>query len=394
MIAEKKSFVYDTLGSVTQQTLKGKSMKSVLVHDWLTNAIGGGENVLEVIHRLIPSPIYTLVSNPEKLKNSYFQDLDIQTSFIQKLPLAKTKYRNYLPLFPKAIESFDLRPFDLIISSSHCVAKGVVTHPNQLHICYCHTPMRYAWDLMDRYLKEANMDRGLKGLITRKILFFLQNWDSRVSDRVDYFIANSQYIAQRIEKAYGRSSHVIYPPVNTTHFQMKEKKEDYYITASRLVQNKRIDLIVDAFTQMPDKKIIIIGEGPERKKIEAKASKNIEFLGIQTASQLKDYLQNAKAFVFAAIEDFGIAPVEAMASGTPVVAYGEGGVLETVIPGVTGHFFKEQTAHSLIQAVKEFEGMSFDPKNCRERAEQFSLERFKRQFQMFVIDKYIDFKNK
>jgi glycosyltransferase involved in cell wall biosynthesis len=369
-------------------------MKSVLVHDWLTNAVGGGENVLEAIHRLIPSPIYTLVSNPKKLINSYFEDLDIHTSFIQKLPLAETKYRHYLPFFPKAIERFDLRPFDLIISSSHCVAKGVITHPNQLHICYCHTPMRYAWDLMEHYLKEAHLDRGLKGLISRKILMSLQNWDHRVSNRVNHFIANSQYIAARIEKAYGRSSQVIYPPVNTTHFQMKEKKEDYYITASRLVQNKRIDLIIDAFSQMPDKKIIIIGEGPEKKKIQAKASPNIEFLGTQTRDLLKYYLQNAKGFVFAAIEDFGIAPVEAMATGTPVIAYGEGGVLETVIPGETGLFFKEQTAQSLIQAVKEFEKMSFDPKKCRERAEHFSLEKFRRGFQMFVIDKYIDFKNR
>ena len=355
-----------------------RCMKSILVHDWLTSAVGGEENVLEAIHRLLPSPIFTLVCNREKLKGTYFQDLDIQTSFIQKLPFAKTQYRNYLPFCPRAIESLDVKGFDLIISSSQGIAKGVITHPNQLHICYCHTPMR----------EET-------GLIARNIRHSLQNWDNLSSKRVDHFIANSQYVAGRIERFYKKAAEVIYPPVNVGHYQMKEKKGDYYVSASRLVQNKRVDLIVEAFSHMPDKKLVVIGEGPERKKLQANARGNIEFLGYQTDDLLRDYLQNAKAFVFAAIEDFGIAPVEAMASGTPVIAFGEGGILETVVPGETGLFFKEQTAMSLICAVKEFEkGSEFDPKKCRTRAELFSPEKFRRQFQAFVLDKYIDFKNK
>ena len=369
-------------------------MKSVLIHDWLTSAIGGSENVLQEMHRLLPSPIYTLVCDPKKLQGSYFQNLDIQTSFIQKLPFAKTKYRNYLPLFPLAIEHFDLHHYDLILSSSHCVAKGVITHPEQLHICYCHTPVRYAWDLMHSYLREAKLDRGVKGMMTRLILQYLRNWDVHSSPRVDHFIANSKYVAARIKKFYRRKSTVIYPPVNTAYFQMQEKKEDYYLTASRLVSNKRIDLIVDAFAQMPDKKLLVIGDGPEKEKLKSKAKKNIEFLGSQTDDQLKKYLQNAKAFVFAAVEDFGIAPVEAMASGTPVIALEKGGLLETVVPNTTGLFFKEQTIESLKEAVNQFEQMDFDPRKCRTRAEEFSKERFRKNFQSFVLDKYIDFKNR
>ncbi len=363
-------------------------MKSVLVHDWLTSAVGGGENVLKEIHKLLPSPIYTLLSDPEKLQGTYFQDLEIHTSFIQKLPFAFKKYRNYLPLFPLAIESFDLSSFDLIISSSHCVAKGVKKSSGQLHICYCHTPVRYAWDLMDNYLKDT---RGPKKLLATGFLKYIRNWDARVSNRVDHFIANSNYVAGRIKKFYAREAEVIYPPVNTHLFELKETKEDYYISTSRLVQNKRVDLLVEAFSQMPDKKLLIIGEGPERKKLEKKATQNIVFLGYQTESELKKYLQNAKAFVFAAIEDFGIAPVEAMASGTPVIALGIGGALETVIPGITGVFFSEQTPASLIEGVKKFENLTFDPKECRVRAEEFSLEIFRRKFQTFVLDKCIEF---
>lgn len=369
-------------------------MKSVLIHDWLTSPIGGSENVLQEMHRLLPSPICTLICDPIKLRGTYFQNLDIQTSFIQKLPFAKTKYRNYLPLFPLAIEHFDLHDYDLILSSSHCVAKGVITHPEQLHICYCHTPVRYAWDLMHSYLKEARLDRGVKGMMTRLVLQYIRNWDVHSSPRVDHFIANSRYVAGRIKKYYRRKSAVIYPPVNTAFYQLKEKKEDYYVTVSRLVSNKRIDLIVDAFAQMPGKKLLVIGDGPEKEKLLYKAKKNIEFLGAQNNDQLKNYLQNAKAFVFAAVEDFGIAPVEAMATGTPVIALGKGGLLETVVPHVTGVFFKEQTARSLMEAVQEFEQMDFDPKKCRSRAEEFSQERFRKNFQGFVLDKYIEFKNR
>ena len=364
-----------------------RAMKSVLVHDWLTSAIGGGENVLREIHKLLPSPIYTLLSNPKKLQGSYFQDLEIHTSFIQKLPLALKHYRNYLALFPRAIESLDLKGFNLIISSSHCAAKGVKKTPGQLHICYCHTPVRYAWDLMDTYLKDT---RGPKKLLAKTILKNIRNWDARVSNRVDHFIANSNFVAGRIKKFYGREAEVIYPPVNTHLFELKEKKEGYYITTSRLVQNKRVDLIVDAFAQMPDKKLLIIGEGPEKECLKKRASKNIEFLGVQSDEALKKYLSNAKAFVFAAVEDFGIAPVEAMASGTPVIALGMGGALETVT-STTGLFFPVQTHDSIIEGIKKFERLEFDPKECRLRAEEFSVDIFRRKFQSFVLDKCIEF---
>ncbi len=364
-----------------------------MIHDWLTSPVGGSENVLEEMHRLIPSPIYTLIFDPKKMVGSYFQELDIKTSFIQKLPFAKTKHRNYLPLFPLAIEQFDLHKYDLILSSSHCVAKGVITHPEQLHICYCHTPVRYAWDLMHSYLKEAKLDRGIKGLLTKLALQYLRSWDVHSSHRVDHFIANSQFVASRIKKFYRRKAVVIYPPVNTTYYELQEKKEDYYLTASRLVSNKRIDLIVDAFARMPDKKLIVIGDGKEKENLISRAKKNIEFLSNQSNEQLKTYLQKAKAFVFTAVEDFGILPVEAMATGTPVIGLEKGGLLETMIPNTTGLFFKEQNVPSLLNAIKEFEGMEFDPKKCREQSLKFSQEKFRKRFQSFVLDKYIEFKN-
>lgn len=367
-------------------------MRSAIVHDWLTSPIGGSENVLESIHRLFPSPIYTLLTNKAKLKNSYFQDLDIISSFIQKLPFAIEKYRNYLPLFPAAIERVDLTNFDLLISSSHCVAKGIIKSPKQLHICYCHTPVRYAWDLMEAYLSEANLDRGIKGMIARRILYSLRSWDARTAKRVDFFIANSRFVANRIEKFYGRQSEVIYPPVDIQYFQMKEKKENYYVTASRLVQNKKVGLIVGAFSHMPDKKLVVIGDGPEWEKIKKTTTPNVELLGFQTNDKLKEILQNAKAFLFASEEDFGIAPVEAMATGTPVIAYGRGGALETVLAGETGLFYEMQTEASLINAIKQFEKTAFNPQTCRHRAEQFSQSKFDKQLQAFVLDKYTKFK--
>ncbi len=314
-------------------------MKTAIVHDWLVSPIGGGEKVVEAIHRLFPSSIYTLVKNQKRLEKSYFQDLDIHPSFIQKLPWGVSKYKNYLPLFPLAVKQFNLKAFDLIISSSHCAAKGVVTQADQLHICYCHTPMRYAWDLMHQYLAEAGLERGVKSLVVRFFLHYLRGWDARSSKRVDHFVANSKHVARRIEKYYGRESTVIHPPVDLAFFEMQSAKENYYVTASRFVPYKKIDLIVEAFSQMPDKKLVVIGAGPEWDKVQRKAKANIELLGYQPDSVLREYLQKAKGFVFAAIEDFGILPVEAMACGTPVLAFGQGGALETVLEGEDGPIF-------------------------------------------------------
>jgi len=369
-------------------------VRSAIVHDWLVSPVGGGEKSLEAIHRLFPSPLFTLVQSKKKMSGSYFQDLDITTSFVQKLPKAESKYRTYLPFFPVAIEQFDLTPYDLVISSSHCVAKGVITHPDQLHICYCYTPVRYAWDLMHQYLKESGLDRGLKGIFARWILHYIRGWDVHASNRVDHFVAISRYVARRIEKFYGREAEVIYPPVDLSYYDLREKKEDYYVTASRFVPYKKMDLIVEAFSQMPNKKLIVIGDGPDWEKVKAKAGANVELLGFQPDVVLRDYLQKAKAFVFAAVEDFGILPVEAMACGTPVIAFGKGAIRETVVDLETGLFFLDQSPQALIEAVKKFESLEFDPSVCRKRAELFSKEQFNRQFQSFVLNKYKEFLNR
>lgn len=361
-------------------------MRSAIVHDWLTT-LGGAEKVLESIDSLFPSPIYTLVQSQKKLKNSYFEDKKIISSFLQKWPFAETKYRNYFPFFPLAIEQFDLREYDLILSSSHCVAKGALTNPDQLHICYCHTPVRYAWDLMHEYLEQSELTKGFKSFLIRWCLHNLRNWDALSAKRVDHFIANSYYVASRISKFYGCKARVIYPPVETGFFQLVTKKDEYYFTASRFVPYKKIDLIVEAFSAMPDKKLVVIGDGPDWKKVKAKAGKNIELMGSQPNKVLKEYMQKAKAFVFAAVEDFGILPVEAMACGTPVIAFGKGAITETVENGVTGLFFDEQTVPSIQQAVQQFEQQTFDPIACRARAELFSRQRFDREFYEYVTEK-------
>ncbi len=366
-------------------------MRSAIVHDWLVSPVGGGEKSLEAIHRLFPSPLFTLVQSKKKMRGSYFQDLDITSSFVQKLPGSEKRYRSYLPFFPLAIEQFDLTPFDLVLSSSHCAAKGVITHPDQLHICYCYTPVRYAWDLMHQYLEESGLDKGLKGIIARWVLHYIRGWDVHASNRVDHFVAISRYVARRIEKYYGRKAEVIYPPVDLSYYQFAAGKEDYYVTASRFVPYKKIDLIVEAFSLMPDKKLVVIGDGPDWEKVKKKAKSNIELLGFQPDNVLKGHLQKAKAFIFAAVEDFGILPVEAMACGTPVVAFGKGAIRETVQDGKTGLFYDEQSPKSLIEALKKFEGMEFEPETCRQRAEEFSKEQFNRQFHAFVINKYNEF---
>lgn len=368
-------------------------VKSIaLVHDWLTT-IAGAEKVIETIYELYPAPIFTLVKNEENLKGTIFEKVEIKTSFIQKLPKAKAKYRNYLLFFPFAIEQFDLSEYDVIISSSHAVAKGVLTNSNQLHICYCHTPIRYAWDLYHRYLKEVNLTKGLKGFVAKLILHYIRIWDTTTSNRVDYFIANSKYIAKRIKKVYGREATVIYPPVEVDKFEVYTKKENFYLTASRIVPYKKIDLIVEAFSKMPDRKLVVIGDGPDFEKVKKKARKNIELLGYQPFEILKDYMKRAKAFIFAAEEDFGIIPVEAQACGTPIIAYGKGGTTETVIEGETGLFFKKQSVESLIESIKEFEKKE-DRFNCsiiRKNAEKFGKKRFKKEFKDFVDSKIREF---
>lgn len=367
-------------------------MKTVLVHDWLVGT-GGGENVLEDILEVFPSDVYTLVYDKDAMGQSSICNNPIYTSFIQKFPKSRSNHQIYLPFFSHAIEQFDLSKYDLILSSSHCVAKGVITNNEQLHICYCHTPMRYAWDLYHQYMNESKLNRGIKGKIVKAVLHYLRLWDLSSSFRVDHFIANSKYVAKRINKIYRREATVIYPPVDTDYFSYCSKKEKYYLTASRLVPYKRIDLIVEAFSSMPDKKLLVIGDGPEMKKIKSKASSNIEILGYVEKDKMKQYFQKAKAFVFAALEDFGIVPVEVQSCGTPVIAYNKGGVKETVIENKTGVFFSSQDVDSIKQAVKNFESKEdkFILEDIRTHAEAFSKKRFKNEYESFVRQKYLEF---
>jgi len=366
-------------------------MRVAIIHDWFVT-YAGAERVLEQMLYLFPTAdVFSIVDFLPVDSRAFIQNKEVKTSFIQNLPMAKRHYRNYLPLMPLAIEQFDLSSYDLIISSSHAVAKGVLTGPDQLHLCMCYSPIRYAWDLQHQYLKETGLDKkSLKGWGARYILHHIRNWDYRTANGVDEFIAISKFIARRIRKVYRRESQVIYPPVDVDKFTLAERKDDFYLTASRMVPYKKIDLIVEAFAKLPDKKLVVIGEGPDYKKIKAKAGKNVELLGYQPFEVLKDCMQKAKAFIFAAEEDFGITPLEAQACGTPVIAFGKGGAAETIIgldkPVPTGVFFSEQTTESLVIAIKSFETCQkkISPQACRENALRFSPERFRQELKDYV----------
>jgi glycosyltransferase involved in cell wall biosynthesis len=285
---------------------------------------------------------------------------------------------------PLAVEQFDLSAYDLVISSSYSFAKGVLTGPDQRHLCYCHSPIRYAWDMQHQYLEQSGLTKGLKSFIVRLLLHYVRLWDYRTAAGVDAFAANSAYIARRIMKVYRREAEVIYPPVAIDNFPIEERKEDFYLTASRMVPYKKMDLIAEAFSRMPEKKLIIIGDGPEMERVRAKAGSNVELLGYRDNATLRSHLQRAKAFVFVAEEDFGIIPVEAQACGTPVIAFGRGGVAETVLPGKTGILFYEQSAESLAGAVRLFETGTFHSSEIRQQAEKFSAEVFRNRFAEFV----------
>ncbi len=370
--------------------LHPENLKIAIVHEWFVN-YAGSERVVEQILNLFPhADLFAVVDFLDDSQRGFIQHKKVTTTFIQKLPFAKTKFRQYLLLMPLAIEQLDLSAYDLIISSSHAVAKGVLTSPHQLHISYVHSPIRYAWDLQHQYLKESNLVRGVKSWVARWMLHQIRLWDTRTANGVDLFIANSKFIARRIQKVYRRDAEVIYPPVDLQNYPLCEQKQNFYLTASRLVPYKRIDLIVEAFSQMGDRQLIVIGDGEQMAKIRAKASSNIKFLGHLEPEKLRTYMQDAKAFVFASEEDFGITPVEAQACGTPVIAYGRGGVRESVrgldSDRPTGVFFAEQTAASICGAVLEFEKNSdrILPTTCRENAMRFSTERFQAEFLEFV----------
>jgi len=359
-------------------------MKVAIVHDWLvTNA--GAEKVLRSIVNLHPdADIFSLVDFlSDEERDIIIDGKKVHTSFIQKLPYAKKQFRNYLPFFPKAIESFDLSTYDLIISSSWAVAKGVKKSPDQLHISYCHTPIRYAWDLYDEYTKDLPW---FKKVLVKSILKYIRKWDIDTLDRVDYFIANSKFVQERIKRIYNRESTVIYPPVNIDKFTLHEHKEDFYLTASRLVPYKKTKLIVEAFNQMPDKKLVVIGSGEEYKTIKKIAKDNIKILGYQPDEILISTMQKAKGFIYAAIEDFGIIPIEAMACGTPVIALNEGGTKETVINKITGIHFKEQTQQSIIDAINAFEKLDFDYPDIRNEASKYT--HFEKELLSFITKTY------
>ena len=367
-------------------------MKIAIIADWLTT-YAGSERVLEQMIACFPeADVFAVVDFVPQAERAFLQGKHPKTTFIQKLPGARKYARHYLPLMPLAIEQVDLSAYNLILSSSHAVAKGVIVGPDQLHISYVHSPIRYAWDLQHQYLKESGLERGLKCWLVRVLLHRIRLWDQRTQYGVDEFIANSGFIARRIHRVYGRPATVIHPPVDVAAFTLNAAKEDFYFAASRLVPYKRMDLIVEAFRQMPNKKLVLIGDGPDMAKIRAKAGPNVTILGYQPLTVLKDHMQRAKAFVFAAEEDFGIAPVEAQACGTPVIAFGKGGALETVRglgiveSNPTGIFFAEQTPAAIISAVSAFEqqASAFKPETIRQHAETFSVAHFKANYRGFV----------
>lgn len=377
-------------------------MKISLVHDWVVT-IGGAEKCLEVFHELYPdAPLYTLVYDKTSLDKLGFRIELVQAAFLQNKRNIQEKYRNYLPFFPYAIEQLDLSGAEAILSSSHCVAKGVLTRADQLHICYCHTPVRYAWDLTHRYLQENRLEKGLKLTLARMVLHYLRMWDIQASNRVDYFVANSQYTAQRIWRTYRRESVVIYPPVDVDRFKFGEEKEDFFLFVSRLVPYKKADLIIRTFNEL-GLPLVVVGDGPQMEECRNIAHSNVQIVGYKDNNDVAELMQRARALIFAADEDFGIVPVEAQACGTPVIAFGKGGATETVISAdgtnwdqATGLFFREQTVPAIIEAVEQFTTWEnrFDIQVIRRNAERFSSERFKSEIAKFISEKYQEFFNR
>lgn len=367
-------------------------MKTALVHEWLTpKATGGSELVVKDILKFIDADLYALIDFESINPQSYLYQRAIGTTFLQNFPLARNGVQKYLPLLPIAIEQLNLTDYDLVLSSSHAVAKGVITRPDQLHISYCHTPMRYAWDLTFDYLNKSSLGKGLPGIFSRYFLHQLRQWDVISANRVDYFMANSHHTARRIWRCYRRQAKVIYPPVDVDNFTFSEQKSEFYLTVSRLVSYKKVSLIVEAFNEL-GKPLVVIGDGPELVQIRQNARPNVQILGAVSDQVLKKYMSEAKAFIYAACEDFGIAIVEAQACGTPVIAYQGGGAVETVKDIVefpetgTGLLFKPQTKEGLIEAVKTFDLLDKKilPDNIRLQAHKFSPTIFKNSYLEFL----------
>lgn len=357
-------------------------MKVALIHYWLVN-MRGGEKVLEALCELYPqADIYTHVLDPNAI-SPIILSKTIRTTFINKLPWAKQHYQWYLPLMPLALEQLDLSAYDLVISSESGPAKGVIVSPNSVHICYCHSPMRYLWDMYGDYLKNASLPIRL---LFPFLAHYLRILDRQSATGVDQFIANSHFVAKRIQKYYRREAIVIHPPVNVDEFYVADKTEEYYLFFGQLVKYKRADLAIEAFNRL-GKPLFVIGEGEMLPQLKRMANDNIHFLGKQPFEQVKYYLAHCKALIFPGVEDFGIVPIEAMASGRPVIAFAAGGAMETVIEHATGLLFKEQTPESLISAIESFEQIQskFSPESIRGHAKNFGRNTFKRNIRQ-VID--------
>ncbi len=372
---------------------QAESTSYALIHEWLTpKATGGSELVVEQVLRFLDADLYALIDFESTNVDSYLYGREIGTTFLQRFPGARNGVQKYLPFLPLAIEQLDVRQYDVLVSSSHAVAKGVLAAPHQLHVCYCHTPMRYAWDLTFDYLARSRAGRGLPGIATRYLLHRLRQWDALSANRVDYFVANSHHTARRIWRCYRRDAEVIYPPVNVNRFQLQREKKDFYLVVARLVSYKQVPLIVKAFNQL-QLPLVVIGDGPELGEIEAIASPNVQVMGKQSNQVVEQYMADAKAFVYGACEDFGITLVEAQACGTPVIAYGEGGAAETVKDmrhhgeQGTGMLFEEQTVESLVRTVECFEQQEsqLSPEVIRHHAEDFSEAQFRDRFSHFLV---------
>ena len=366
-------------------------MKNIaIVHDYL-NQYGGAERVVEVLNEIFPqAPLYTSIYLPENMPEN-FRNMDIRPSFMQKLPFLNKHFKKYLPLYPRAMESFNLNDYDIVLSSSSAFAKGARINSNSLHICYCYTPMRFVWDY-ERYIEKENFGK----IIQKMLPFFierLRKWDIKINKGVNYFIAISKNVQNRINRYYGREAEIIYPPVNTDIFGISTKINDFYLVVSRLNPYKRIDLVIEAFNQLKYP-LRIIGEGPYRKNLEKMAKSNIEFLGKISDNDLIKNYSHCQALIFPGEEDFGMVPLETQASGRPVIAYARGGALETVIDGVSGIFFKELTVMSLLEAIRRFEKTkkNFNSKKMRDNSLRFNKETFTERIKMFIEEKYCSFK--
>ncbi|MFO1305794.1 MAG: glycosyltransferase [Burkholderiales bacterium] len=374
--------------------------RMAVAYDWL-QAWRGGETVLAAVLHLYPhADLFAVVDFLPEALRPRLGGKRARTTFIQNMPGARSHFRWMLPLFPRAIESLDVSRYDVVISISHAVAKGVRTRPDQLHVCYCNTPMRYAWDLRSQYLPEDGLGAGLRGKLAHRMLDRLREWDRRTSDRVTYFIANSGFVRERIARSYGRDAAVIHPPVDTAFYTPgpADTRDGYFLAASHWVPYKRLDVIVDAFARLPDRRLVVASGGPGVEAARRRATPNVRFEGEIPRERLRELMRGAEAFVFAAEEDFGIVPVEAQACGTPVIAFGRGGARETVrpegMPHPTGVFFDEQAPEALAEAIRRFDRARFDPADCRAQAERFAPAAFDRALSAFVEDRWNEWRRR